>query len=138
MTAPRLRASLVGLATLAASCAGDGVVEPAPPGVTLSSLQSGIFTPRCALPGCHGGTPVAQGLSLEDGLAYSNLVGIPSTELPSFLRVEPGDPFDSYLFMKLSGDSRIAGDRMPLIGSPLGIAELDDLRQWIEAGALDN
>jgi hypothetical protein len=120
------------------SCGGDGVVEPAPAGATLSSIQSAIFTPRCALPGCHGGAPVAQGLSLEEGLAYSNLVGVPSTELPAFLRVDPGDAADSYLFMKLAGDRRIAGDPMPLVGDPLGLAELDSIRQWIESGAPDN
>jgi hypothetical protein len=52
--------------------------------------------------------------------------------------VEPGDPVDSYLYMKLLGDPRIAGDRMPLLGPPLEASDLERIRTWIEAGAPDN
>ena len=39
--------------------------------------------------------------------------------------------------MKLAGDPRIAGDRMPF-GGMLSAAEIDAVRAWIDAGARDD
>jgi len=138
--------SFVVLACLVvAGCGGDGVLEvvappepPPPQGSTLSEIQAAVFTPRCALPGCHGAPAPVLGLDLTEGRSHGSLVGVPSAELPSFQRVEPGDPVDSYLYMKLLGDPRIAGDRMPLLGPPLEASDLERIRTWIEAGAPDN
>jgi hypothetical protein len=102
-----------------------------------------IFTQNCAFAGCHAGPTPAAGLNLEAGQAYANLVGVPSRQVPNLLlnRVEPGDPVNSYLFMKHSGDPRIANSRMPLT-NPLFFDQNPDLleleRLWIRQGATNN
>jgi hypothetical protein len=124
---------------LAAACGGDGVLldtgTGVPEGPTLTSLQSSIFTPRCAIDGCHAGSEPQQGMDLSAGKSYAHLVRVASTELPTYQRVAPKVSADSYIVMKLSGDPRIAGERMPFGGPYLTLAEIDAIRQWIDAGA---
>ncbi len=142
----RARAAFLGSLLLAAAgCGGDGVLEtlgpPQPPpseAPTLTEIQTTIFNRRCAIPGCHASPDPVFGLDLTEGASHASLVGVPSVEPPGFLRVEPGDPEDSYLYMKVLGDPRIAGDRMPPILSFLDADEIDRIRRWIEAGAEDN
>ncbi len=43
---------------------------------TLSSIQENIFTPPCALSGCHSSTSAQADLSLADGESFENLVGV--------------------------------------------------------------
>jgi hypothetical protein len=131
----------LGPALLAAACAGDGVVTetvvvPPPNGPTLTELQTSIFTPVCAVDGCHA-PPAQQGMNLTAGNTYANTVGVDAVELPPFKRVVPNHSADSYLYMKLAGDPRILGDRMPE-GGILTATELDMVRAWIDAGALNN
>jgi hypothetical protein len=128
---------------LAASCAGDGVVstvvEPPPVDApTLSSLQSSIFTPKCGVPFCHAPPAPEQGMNLTEGHTYAFTVGVDSHELSGFKRILPDNAADSYLYMKLAGDPRIVGERMPFGGPYLSPAELEGVRLWINAGALDN
>lgn len=134
---------LMGLVAALASCGGDGVVSddsgPPPPGApTLSFLQASLFTPRCALPGCHVAPSPQQGLELSDGATFPFTVGIDANELSTFKRVAPGNAADSYLYMKLAGDPRVIGGPMPGDGTTLTATEIDGVRQWIDAGALDN
>ena len=63
------------------------------------------------------------------------LVNVPSTEVPSILRVEPGNPDDSYLVQKIEGTAAV-GARMPLGGPNLSADEIAAIRQWITDGAL--
>ena len=120
------------------SCGGDGFVEmmeaPPAPGPTLTSLQSSIFTPKCAIPACHLAPFPQQGMELSAGNTYRFTVGVDSGELPIFKRVAPGEAADSYLYMKIAGDPRIVGERMPLDGT-ITAAEIDAIRAWIDAGA---
>jgi hypothetical protein len=74
-------------------------------------------------------------LSASNTFAYT--VGVAATELSGFKRVVPGNAANSYLHMKLAGDPRIVGERMPF-GGMLTAAELEGVRAWIDAGALDN
>ncbi len=76
------------------------------------------------------------GLHLPD--SPPNLVNVPSTQVPSVMRVVPGDPEHSYLYWKVTGDPRIDGGRMPLMAPPLGATDRELLRGWIEAGAPRN
>jgi hypothetical protein len=127
---------------VAAACGGDGVLTgPAgPPGgnaPTLTSLQSTIFTPQCAISGCHAGPSAEQGLDLSDGKTYVNTVGVDVTELPGYKRVVAGSSADSYLYMKIAADPLIVGEQMPF-GGMLTAAEIDAVRAWIDAGALNN
>ncbi len=70
-----------------------------------------------------------------------NLVGVPSSQLPMFMRVAPGDPMNSYLIMKHAGDERIVNGRMPL-NNPTFFTDnpqlLDLERTWVMEGAQNN
>lgn len=123
---------------VACACAGDGTgivdttlgsptLEP-----TLASIQEHIFTPICTE--CH--VPGGQGpMPLDSTTAsYQSLVNQPSVEV-NLLRVAPGDPANSYLILKLQGDSRIVGDRMPLGKAPLTAEQIQAIVDWIESGA---
>jgi hypothetical protein len=100
--------------------------------VTLSQLQQDIFTPLCS--GCH---PPTQGLDLRPGHTYASTVNVPASQMPSLMRVKPGDPDNSYLYRKLRGQG-ISGSRMPQGGPFLSQSEMDKVRDWILAGAPNN
>jgi hypothetical protein len=107
-------------------------------GVTadLQSIEANVFAPICAQ--CHIGGSAPQGLQLDTAAhAYQFLVGVPSNEQPSVLRVKPGDPDSSYLYQKITGASGIAGGQMPLGQAPLPAATIAAIRQWIVNGALN-
>jgi len=97
-----------------------------------------IFNAKCS---CHLGPPsLSNGqLELSEGVAYANLVGVPSPKATMTNRVEAGDPAASYLYLKLTGDYLTVpggtGDPMPLIGGPLSDTELMTIEAWILAGA---
>lgn len=113
------------------------VMAEMPETVTFTTIQEQIFTPNCTSSGCHSGSSPAAGQNLTAGQAYSNIVGVPSSEVPSLLRVDPGDAENSYLVQKVEGRAQV-GDRMPLGAPPLPNELIQDLREWIDAGALDN
>jgi hypothetical protein len=116
----------------------SGVLPPAET-VTLLDVQTQVFGQRCALSGCHAGASPPFGLDLSSvASSGANTVGVTSGEQPSFLRVEPFDPVDSYLYMKVVGvgDPRISGDPMPATGGPLGAGELELIERWILDGAM--
>lgn len=114
--------------------------DPIDPAATLSAVQQSIFTPTCALAGCHDalGAPTSAGLELSTGVAHSNLVNRPSTGIPSMLRVAPGSPAESYLMRKITGTQPFAGAQMPLIGAPLTETQIRLIRDWIRRGAPDD
>lgn len=110
--------------------------EPPPPGesVTLSKLQSDIFTPQCAT--CHAGGSAPRGLRLDSvENSFTFLVNIAADEIPELLRVNPGNADDSYLVRKIEGGPNIVGAQMPLGGTPLSSEDVAMVRQWINDGA---
>ncbi|MGL6160333.1 hypothetical protein [Microbulbifer sp.] len=107
--------------------------EPAD-GVTLAELQTDIFSPICAQ--CHVGSGAPQGLRLDsEENSYNFLVDQPSNEDSSLLRVDPGNPDNSYLVHKIEGRSSIVGSRMPLGQDPLSDADIQRIRDWVANGA---
>lgn len=107
---------------------GDsGTLQP-----TFQSIQANVFTPVCT--GCHAGAGAPLGLRLDEGSSYALLVNAPSAEVPSLLRVQPGNPDASYLIQKLEGTAAV-GSRMPLNGPPLPASTIAVIRQWITDGA---
>jgi hypothetical protein len=119
------------------SCAGGS--QPGEPAATLSELQQEIFTPSCAKGGCHDSATASEGLVLAAGSTFSQVVNVPSNQAPIRLRIEPGNPEDSYLMKKVRGDSDTSGVKMPLDGPPfLSNAQIQRLASWIENGAPDN
>jgi hypothetical protein len=105
---------------------------------TYSAVQEQILTPSCARSGCHGNGAMNAGLALDAGVAYDNLVNVPSSEQPSLDRIEPGDPDNSYLWRKVNGGPDIDGVRMPRSRPQLSQAMLDLLEAWILDGAPEN
>ncbi len=112
---------------------GGGGQVPLTP--EFASIQANVFTPVCAP--CHSGAGAPQGLRLDAAASYAALVGMPSSEVPGLLRVEPGDPDSSYLVQKLEGRASVGG-RMPLNQPALPQATILVIRQWIQDGALQD
>ena len=146
MSAPQIRvlvpSALGVLAVMLSGCTNESnslrMISVAPPPNSTSRLSADvqpIFTRSCAKSGCHAGTTLAQGLSLEAGKSYDNLVGVASTEV-ALKRVEPGRSDLSYLINKLEGTG--IGDRMPQGGPFLPDAEVQVIKDWIAQGAPDN
>jgi Bacterial Ig-like domain len=143
----RLTRGLAWLSLLAgAGCAGNGegldqngrplgseAGSGAPLTADLQSIQDNIFTPICTR--CHIGASAPEGLRLDAADSYNLLVGVPSVEDPSVLRVMPGEPDNSYLIRKLEGSSGIVGVQMPFGGPYLPQSSIDVIRQWITNGA---
>ncbi len=99
----------------------------------LQSIEDNVFTPICSK--CHIGASAPEGLQLDAAHAYNALVGVPSVEEPNFLRVNPGNPDESYMVLKIEGAPGIEGGQMPLGETPLPQATIDAIRQWITNGA---
>jgi len=135
--------------SLVAACAGNGEgldangqplvpggSPPPPLSADLASIQANIFTPICSV--CHAGGSAPEGLRLDAADSYNLLVGVPSAEVPSLLRVKPGDPDNSYIIQKLEGHQAV-GMQMPF-GCPntqpcLSTGTIAFIRQWITDGA---
>ena len=127
---------------VAAGCgtSSPSAPSPTPSGVSFAQqIQAQILTPACT--SCHtddGRTP-SGGLNLKAGSAYADLVGVASSSKPGATRVIAGNPSGSYLVQKLEGAADIVGLRMPRNGPPfLSDAQVALIRQWIQAGALNN
>jgi hypothetical protein len=109
------------------------------PNATLANIQATIFDTRCAVPSCHDSTSRMGDLVLEPGRSFAQLVGVlpfnANARAAGLLRVEPGNPDDSYLVIKVEGPPLELGFRMPLVGDPLTADEIQLIRDWIAAGA---
>ena len=112
-----------------ASGGGPVVLQP-----TLASIQANVFSPSCAIPGCHGGGSVQQGLRLDPGFSATNLINVVSPRDANLIRVVPGNPNASFIIQKLEGRQTL-GDRMPQFGPYLPQPTIDVIRQWIQLGA---
>jgi len=121
-------------------CSRSTESNPVAPPTEISFAQSiqPIFTQRCALSGCHAGSSPAQGMSLEAGKAYGNIVNVPSREKPELMRVKPDSSSVSYLVQKIRGVSGIVGARMPFGASPLTDAQIQTIAEWVDQGARNN
>jgi len=130
------------LALILASCSagnGEGLDangQPIPINPPLQSdfqeIQDTVFTPICTQ--CHIGANAPQGLRLDAANSYAMLVNVASSEVPGLLRVNPGNPDQSYIVQKISGTAAVGG-RMPLGQAALPQDRIDLIRQWIAAGA---
>ena len=64
-------------------------------------------------------------------------MGVPSGQMPTSLRVNPGFPDDSYIVQKIEGSAGITGQQMPLNNPPLTAGQIAVIREWIFNGAVD-
>jgi hypothetical protein len=101
----------------------------------FQQVQDTVLTPNCT--GCHVGPNAPTGLRLDAGNSFALLVNVASQQVPTLLRVKPGDPDNSYLVQKLNGTAAVGG-RMPLGRAALPQASIDLVRSWISAGAQMN
>lgn len=102
----------------------------------FSELQKYIFTPSCALAGCHLGTDAQANLDLSDGKSYSNLVNVQSLLFPSYKRIVPGNKEQSLVYLAVS--YKFSQLQMPLLGGKLDQYLIDSLGVWIDKGAPDD
>jgi hypothetical protein len=110
---------------------------------TFSAIQRDIFdaadsSGRLGCTQCHNATRgfIPGGLNLTSGVAYANLVNVPSRGKPGATRVVPGDPDNSYVVHKLEGRPGIAGQRMPFSNGPyLTEGQMLVFKRWIALGA---
>jgi cell division septation protein DedD len=109
--------------------------------VSFARIQDEIFTPRCAVVICHDSASQSGSLNLEAGSSFDDLVGVepstPAARDDGFLRVDPGNPDNSFLVTKLElPEATIEfGSPMPLIGDRLSEGEIQLIRDWIAQGA---
>lgn len=119
------------------------VANTVTPQITLTQLQTQIFTPVCS--GCHTGvgTTLPGVQDLAAGHTFANIVNVPSIEQPTLSRIKPNDAVNSYLVQKIEGSPGITGSRMPFgCGSTanpcLDQATIDLVKTWVAQGALNN
>ena len=126
----------VGIFALAALAlaAYAAAATSAPQTVGFSADIQPILNDHCTA--CHQTGSAEQGLNLEEGKAWQNLVGVHSRESKLPL-VAPGNPDQSYLLQKIQGSQQAAGGsgvQMP-IGDPLSTEKISEIRRWIASGA---
>jgi len=127
-------------------CKDNATQASLPPTESFDLLQEKIFTPSCALSGCHASTSDEtynqHHLLLEKSVSYSNLISVPASNanasLLNMLRVKPLDPDSSFLLHKLHVEDHHSsdfGNPMPLGLAKLTVGQLEFIEQWIKAGA---
>lgn len=112
----------------------DALAEAGP---SLKRDIQPIFDDNCVA--CHQTGSAQQGLVLEAGKSFGNLVGVKSQE-SALNYVEPGKPDKSYLILKLTGKHQEiggSGAAMPL-GDALVPTQISAIERWVAAGAKDN
>jgi hypothetical protein len=108
-------------------------------GVTWEARIKLILEFNCG--GCHNQDDPQGGLTLLGDGVYERLLE-PSGQLTDMPLIAPGEPEQSYLYLKLIGDDRIQGLQMPynpLTGEgSLTQAEISDIETWIFNGAVED
>jgi len=122
-----------GVADAATDAAGADA-DPGPPPV-FADVVAAVFSRRCSNATCHGSR--GEDPNLVDGDVYTRLLG-PSNDAVGMPWITPGDPDQSYLYLKTRSDFRslgIGSGRVMPIGTALTASQRDVLLRWIEGGA---
>jgi len=105
---------------------------------TWSDVYFNVISAQCS---CHStGNTGGWTYNNSSQAGYAAFVGVPSDESP-LLRVAAGESSQSYLMHKLDGTQLTvggSGQRMPRNGPELPQSLRDMVRDWIDAGALNN
>jgi hypothetical protein len=115
----------------AAICAN---ADGGPDAVDFAQIQQ-IFSDNCIF--CHA---AGSAFNLTVGLSWDSVVGQPALPPESCggTLVVPGDPLDSYLYVKLASPTPCYGAQMPLgefFSDPLPSCVVAMVGRWIEGGA---
>lgn len=110
---------------------------------TFQQIQEHILTPHCGRDTCHNSGQSEHTLSLAPGDSHTFLVGVrpdnAGADALGKLRVDPGNPKNSYLLDKLKGKLQPnEGERMPRQQKKLKGSQIRLIEDWIEAGAPEN
>lgn len=130
----RARRTTRSLLLVCALAAAKATAQESPPaGIDDFSPVARLLHSRCAMAGCHAGTEAAQGLRLEADRVYRSAVNVRARTDPGALRVMPGFPDRSLLYLKLLPADRghYRGPRMPLSMDPLTDEQIARVRHWI-------
>lgn len=101
--------------------------------VGFDEIYTEILEQRCN--GCHIGDDLG-GFNIDYKFAYANLINIGSSTGAGMVRVRPGNPEMSFLWLKLNCDNPGRGTRMPFNGPPyLSPAQQAKIYDWIALGA---
>jgi Stigma-specific protein, Stig1/Planctomycete cytochrome C len=107
--------------------------------VSFAKDVAPILEGACTSAGCHAGVKPKEGLSLDAGRAYAELVNVTASQCGGNRKlVAPGSPSTSYLLQKMLGVEVCSGTQMPKAGQTLPRPQLDVISSWICAGAADN
>jgi hypothetical protein len=143
------------LATLIDPNTPDPDVQPLPPesGVFHSMVRPMFEATNTKCSGCHGPEAPEAGMTLgghvSSATIYANIVNVPSIHGGQFMRIKPGDPNQSWLYLKAAGMAESAGCTPtngntcnPQVMPPSDdvqdratTAQLNALLEWIMAGA---
>ena len=115
----------------------DGSCVACGEGISFAADILPILTATCGGTMCHDGRRPAENLRIDGATAYSELVG-PVSSCNGIPHVTPGDPDNSYLINKLTGQGMCRGSVMPKADARLSPAEIALFRNWICGGALNN
>jgi hypothetical protein len=116
----------------------DSTAPSDPDPNSIIGLHKNIFSPRCAMPGCHDGTFEPDYRTVRS--TYSTLVyqHVTKTTVDSInffqLRVIPYDVAHSFLHERLTTST---SDYMPSNGSRLSQTDIQHIDNWISNGARD-
>lgn len=107
---------------------------------TFDQIQKHVFDLTCGRDTCHNAAQPLHELSLAPGASYAALVGVAPFNFAAAgagkLRVDPGNPGNSFLLQKLAGKlAHLEGERMPFQMRKLKKAQFRMIEDWIAAGA---
>ena len=106
---------------------------------TLTTIQTAIFSPQCALASCHDSVAPAGSLDLSSAaVSRADMLGVLSEgtfNVANIAIVDSGNAAASFLYLKVTGAGGISGNPMPDTGQTLCAEKVDAIEAWINAGA---
>lgn len=118
------------LDSVATAIISDNDPQPSP---SFVNEIKPIIAARCALSVCHGGSASEGGLNFG-AIGYHDVLHASADHGPI---VVIGDGANSALYFKVTASPRF-GSRMPPGGPYLSTADVQKIKDWIDAGAPDN
>jgi len=110
------------------TCPSDVAIDAPPLVLVRDEIDQTCSDPDM----CHGSS--AGNMGLTPGHEFEAMINVVSSENPPMLRVKPGDPEQSYVYLKVACEGGIFDRCMPL-SSGFDPRVKQMFHDWIEAGA---